>query len=92
MLGIALLAYDSVLTLSEDVSYVWKKKWKLGTALYVLARYPMPLLCIGAEIIGFFFNFPSQVCFFHDFHWHIIYDIVIVVSQDHLCNTAIYSV
>ena len=61
----ALLAYISLLTLSEEVSCIWKKKWKLGTALYLLARYGA-LLYIVTEKIILFFNFQSlQVCFFH---------------------------
>ena len=37
----ALQAYDSLLTLlAAEVPYIWKRKWKLGTVLYLLARYP----------------------------------------------------
>ena len=64
----ALLAYDSLLTLVEEVPYIWKQKWKLGTALYLLARYAN-ILYILTERIVFFVNFTSlQVCFY-DFHW-----------------------
>ena len=54
----ALLAYDSLLTLLEEVQYIWKTKWKLGTALYLLARYPT-LLFILIEIILLFVNSTS---------------------------------
>ena len=68
LLETALLAYDSLLTLFEEVSYMWKKKWKLGTALYVLARYAM-LLYIVIQTIFLLIGFASlQVCFFHDVH------------------------
>ena len=62
------LAYDSLLTLLEaEVPYIWKRKWKLGTVLYLLARYP-PLLYFLTYIIIFSSNSISlQVCFFHDF-------------------------
>ena len=39
-LEIVLLAYDSILTCQSEMEHVWKKKLKLGTALYVLPRYP----------------------------------------------------
>ena len=68
LVGTALLAYDSLLTLFKEVSYIWQNKWKLGTALYLLARYPVQLYIV-IEIISILKNFPSlQVCFFHDFH------------------------
>ena len=68
LLETALIAYDSLLTFSEEVIYIWKKKWKLGTVLYLLARYAMLLYMIQSIIMAFF-NFTSlQVCFFHGFY------------------------
>ena len=58
LLGTALLAYDSLLTLSEEVQYIWKNKWKLGTVLYILARYATILFILTA-IINFFSKFLS---------------------------------
>ena len=37
----ALLVYDTLLTLSLEVKYIWRKKLKLGSILYVFARYPI---------------------------------------------------
>ena len=65
--GTVLLAYDSLLTLFEEVSYIWKKKWKLGTVLYLLTRYALLVFTLIETILSL--NFTSlQVCFFHDFH------------------------
>ena len=62
-----LLAYDSLLTLLEaEVPYIWKRKWKLGTVLYLLTRYPM-LLYMLVYIISSLNSISLQVCFFHDF-------------------------
>ena len=36
----ALLVYDTLLTFSLEVKYIWRKKLKLGSILYVFARYP----------------------------------------------------
>ena len=64
----ALLAYDSLLTLLEaEVTYIWKRKWKLGTVLYLLARYPA-LLYILISIIFSSSSISFQVCFFQHFH------------------------
>jgi Family of unknown function (DUF6533) len=60
----ALLAYDSLLTMDPEIGYIWKTKFKLGTALYLLARYIM-LLDQLFMIIQHLLKFPSpQVCFF----------------------------
>ena len=39
LLELVLLAYDSILTFHSEMEYVWKKKLKLGAALYLLTRY-----------------------------------------------------
>ena len=62
-----LLAYDSLLMLLEaEVPYIWQRKWRLGTVLYLLARYP-PLLYFLIYIIFSLNSVSLQVCFFHDF-------------------------
>ena len=62
-----LLAYDSLLTLLEaEVPYIWKRKWRLGTVLYLLARYPT-LLYMLISIVSLLSSVSLQVCFFHDF-------------------------
>ena len=64
----ALLTYDSLLKLSEELSYIWKKKWKFGTTLYYLVRYGM-ILFNFVQTISFVLGLASlQVCFFHDIH------------------------
>jgi Family of unknown function (DUF6533) len=61
---IALLVYDSLLTIAPEIGYIWKTKFKLGTALYLLARYPL-LLYHSLQIILALSNISSlQVCFF----------------------------
>lgn len=37
--GFALLLYDSVLTLPEEVNYVWRKKIRLGAIFYFCSKY-----------------------------------------------------
>jgi Family of unknown function (DUF6533) len=56
--GTVLLAYDTLLTLSIELEYVWGKKFKLGTLLYLLARHAMILdLVLWAVVL--FFDVPS---------------------------------
>ncbi|KAF8575530.1 hypothetical protein K439DRAFT_1268667, partial [Ramaria rubella] len=35
----ALLTYDTLLTFPSEVKFIWHKKFRLGTILYLLARY-----------------------------------------------------
>ncbi|KAF8575124.1 hypothetical protein K439DRAFT_1278105, partial [Ramaria rubella] len=35
----ALLAYDTLLTFPTEIRFIWHKKFRLGTMLYLLARY-----------------------------------------------------
>ena len=39
----ALFIYDTLLTFSLKVKYIWRKKLKLGSVLYIFARYPVVL-------------------------------------------------
>jgi Family of unknown function (DUF6533) len=52
-LKMALLAYDSLLTMPLETGYIWKAKFKLGTALYLLTRYPTLLFHLGNITSGF---------------------------------------
>jgi Family of unknown function (DUF6533) len=63
-LGTVLLAYDTLLTLSIELEYIWVKKFKLGTLLYLLARYAA-ILDLMLSAVGLFSDVPSvRVCFF----------------------------
>ncbi|KAF8461831.1 hypothetical protein JB92DRAFT_2186606 [Gautieria morchelliformis] len=45
---LALLAYDTLLTLPSEITYIWHRRARLGTVLYLLARYPALLALIVA--------------------------------------------
>jgi Family of unknown function (DUF6533) len=62
-LGTVLLAYDTLLTLSIELEYIWVKKFKLGTLLYLLARYAtIPYLVLSA-VVPFLDVSSFRVCF-----------------------------
>jgi Family of unknown function (DUF6533) len=61
--GTALLAYDTLLTLTHEVKYLWLKNFKLGTALYILARH-FTLLGLFVDVLSQLWNTSLQVgCF-----------------------------
>jgi Family of unknown function (DUF6533) len=37
----ALLYYDYLMTLPEEIEYVWKAPWRISTLLYVFCRYAL---------------------------------------------------
>ena len=39
--AVALLAFDTLLTLSSEIKHIWGKQFRIGTILYLLARYPL---------------------------------------------------
>jgi Family of unknown function (DUF6533) len=62
-LGTVLLAYDTLLTLSIELEYIWGKKFKLGTLLYLLARYTTILYLVLLPVV-IVLDVPSlRVCF-----------------------------
>jgi Family of unknown function (DUF6533) len=63
LLELALLVYDTCLTMRHEIRGVWNKKFKLGAAFYSLVRYP-PMLYLLLYVIGNSFMFTSlKVCF-----------------------------
>ncbi|KAH7908084.1 hypothetical protein BJ138DRAFT_1158503 [Hygrophoropsis aurantiaca] len=46
--GGALVAYDQVITFSQEVDHIWNRKWSFVTALYLIARYSGSLSLVGA--------------------------------------------
>ena len=44
----ALFLYDTLLTFSLEVKYIWRKKLKLGSILYVFARYPTVFILLAS--------------------------------------------
>jgi Family of unknown function (DUF6533) len=37
----AFLYYDYILTLPDEVEYVWRSRWRLSTFFYILCRYAL---------------------------------------------------
>ena len=60
-ISIVLLIFDTFLILPSEIKYIWSKKCRLGSVLYVLARYPALALFI-IEIYSFLFVTSLQVC------------------------------
>ncbi|KAF8579755.1 hypothetical protein K439DRAFT_1620295 [Ramaria rubella] len=56
--ALTLLAYDTLLTFPYEVKFIWHKKFRLGTILYLLACYPTRLRSLLDGYLGFA-NFPS---------------------------------
>ncbi|EIM84970.1 uncharacterized protein STEHIDRAFT_122889 [Stereum hirsutum FP-91666 SS1] len=44
--GLVILLYDHLLTLDEEIQYVWKAPWTLPKGMFLANRYGVPLLTI----------------------------------------------
>ncbi|KAF8572827.1 hypothetical protein K439DRAFT_1569145 [Ramaria rubella] len=56
--ALALLAYDTLLTFPSEVRFIWHKKFRLGTILYLLAHYSALLQFLLTVYLDFA-TFPS---------------------------------
>lgn len=45
-IGLIILFYDHLLTLGDEVRYIWKARWSVPKALFLLVRYAVPLALI----------------------------------------------
>ena len=59
--SIALIMFDTLLTLPSEIKCIWCRKRRLGSVLYFLARYPVLALLI-IEIYRILFVISLQVC------------------------------
>ncbi|KAF8574282.1 hypothetical protein K439DRAFT_1624438 [Ramaria rubella] len=53
--AVTALAYDTLLTFSSEVRFIWHKKFRLGTILYLLAHYPALL----QTLLGIYLDFAT---------------------------------
>ncbi|KAJ3990794.1 hypothetical protein F5050DRAFT_1813453 [Lentinula boryana] len=37
--GSTLLFYDYLLTLDDEIEFIWKKSWSIGKVLFIISRY-----------------------------------------------------
>ncbi|KAF8579778.1 hypothetical protein K439DRAFT_1620311 [Ramaria rubella] len=59
--NVAAFAYDTLLTFPSEVRFIWQKTFRLGTILYLLARYALLQLLLYVYLD--FATFPSDLQF-----------------------------
>ena len=68
----ALVVYDTSLTLSDEIQYIWSRKPRMGTILYILARYFGALgLFVGVAFGVETEQGLSKVCYDGGTHWYL---------------------
>ena len=80
MFLLALIVFDTLLSLPTEIKYIWCQKPKLGSILYTLARYST-LAILLIESYTYLFIISLQVCenkgFINDIcaHWsmHLVW-------------------
>ncbi|KAH7924509.1 hypothetical protein BV22DRAFT_1035014 [Leucogyrophana mollusca] len=43
MASVAVIIYDQILNFSQEVDFIWNRRWTIVTALYFVARYCGPV-------------------------------------------------
>lgn len=53
--GLAILLYDHLLTLDDEVQFIWKEKWNIPKYMFLFLRYIVPLMVILTvlQTVGF---------------------------------------
>ncbi|KAH7905634.1 hypothetical protein BJ138DRAFT_1183541 [Hygrophoropsis aurantiaca] len=59
--GAALVVYDQVLTLSQEVDLIWNRNWSFMTVLYLIARYSGNLSMVGLAVWDMCISWTSSV-------------------------------
>ncbi len=49
---IALVAYDYIITIPQEITAVWKRKFSIATLLFVINRYLMVLSILLAYVVS----------------------------------------
>ncbi|KAH7920505.1 hypothetical protein BV22DRAFT_796784 [Leucogyrophana mollusca] len=89
----AAVAYDQVLTFSQEVDLVWKRGWSLMTLLYLIARYSGSLCIIGlaAWVICINWSYTVGVAMYLVVNWSsnifiLAMQAILVIRVYALCN------
>ena len=77
---LALIMFDTFLSLPSEIKYIWCQKLRLGSILYIVARYPTLAILLIVSYINLFV-ISLQVCenegFIYDIcaHWsmHLVW-------------------
>ncbi|KAH8099688.1 hypothetical protein DFH11DRAFT_838006 [Phellopilus nigrolimitatus] len=56
-------SYNLLLTLDDEVEFVWKKKWNAGSLIYILTRY-LPVFCLSYSLSR---DVTGTTPFYHNF-------------------------
>jgi len=59
--GLTIMLYDTLLTLNKEISLIWQRRIRLGTILYMSARYGT-ILQLGAQIASYIRLQPLEFC------------------------------
>ncbi|KAJ4477748.1 hypothetical protein C8J55DRAFT_515419 [Lentinula edodes] len=52
--GCTLLLYDYLLTLDDEIEFIWRKSWSIGKVLFIISRYYSLIVTIAVNNYAFF--------------------------------------
>ncbi|KAH7881573.1 uncharacterized protein C8R40DRAFT_52862 [Lentinula edodes] len=66
--GCTLLLYDYLLTLDDEIEFIWRKSWSIGKVLFIISRYYSLIVTIAVNNYAFFGGLSGSVSFQFS-HW-----------------------
>ncbi|KIJ25881.1 hypothetical protein M422DRAFT_273117 [Sphaerobolus stellatus SS14] len=60
--GFVLLLYDTLLTTAEEIKFIWQRKFRLGSLLYIAARYGA-LIQLTAFVLNYIVSATERVSY-----------------------------
>ncbi|KIJ49888.1 hypothetical protein M422DRAFT_246258 [Sphaerobolus stellatus SS14] len=64
--GFVLLVYDTLLTTAEEIKFIWWRKFRLGSLLYIAARYGA-LIKLTAFVLNYIVNGTERIIVYNQY-------------------------
>ncbi|KAJ3785509.1 hypothetical protein GGU10DRAFT_354742 [Lentinula aff. detonsa] len=66
--GSTLLFYDYLLTLDDEIEFIWKKSWSIGKVLFIISRYYSLIASVLINNMALFQSLTESECIRY-YHW-----------------------
>ncbi|CEL61887.1 hypothetical protein RSOLAG1IB_04637 [Rhizoctonia solani AG-1 IB] len=58
VISLCLLVYDCIITIDQEVKFVWGQRWSFGKVMYIFIRYAT-IITMAFHVTSMFFFRPS---------------------------------
>ncbi|KAF8603785.1 hypothetical protein BDV93DRAFT_522948 [Ceratobasidium sp. AG-I] len=61
--SLCVMVYDAIITIDQEIKFVWCQKWSFGKAMYILIKYSSIVLMTGHVVSMLIHNPSLKVCY-----------------------------